>query len=380
MAKLKPSQTTMLDHSKAKVKLLSKYLEKYLNIISNDGFTKKISVFDLFCGEGIYKNDGEGSPIAILRVLKELHFINKAKNKPIPQVDLLFNDIDEFKIQKLKSIIEEKNLYYESFGKLNFRSKDYKQILDGLVTYIQNFKNEKAFIFIDPYGYKEIRASEIKRLLQSKKSEVLLFLPTQFMYRFDEKGTPQALIEILEELVDLKDWKPNTSVYSFIQQFKDALKSYLGDGYFVDTFNIKKDESTVFCLYFFSTHIRGFEKMLETKWELDTDEGKGWDYEKTGNLFATTKTNDLEWKLIWFLKNSEKVYNGDLYEFTLRHGYLTKHCTEVLTALQSFGRLEVLSSKNEKVRKGAFYISYENFKNDYKKVYFKISDYGRIKN
>ena len=47
MANPKPSQVNMLDHSKAKVKLLSKYLEKYLNIISNDGFTKKISVFNL---------------------------------------------------------------------------------------------------------------------------------------------------------------------------------------------------------------------------------------------------------------------------------------------------------------------------------------------
>lgn len=372
MSKPKPSQITMLDHSKAKIKLLSKYLEKYLNIISNDGFTKKISVFDLFCGEGIYDNDGEGSPIAILRILKELHFVNKAKNKNIPLIDLLFNDIDEFKIQKLKAIIEERKLYYESFGKLNFRSKDYKQILDGLSNYIQSFKNEKAFIFIDPYGYKEIRASEIKRLLQSKKSEVLLFLPTQFMYRFDEKGTPQALIEILEELVDLKDWKPNNSVYSFIEQFKNALKGYLANDFFVDTFTIKKDEATVFCLYFFSSHIRGFEKMLETKWEIDADEGKGWNYKGTGSLFSPLKTNSLEEELVKLLSTSNKIYNGDVYVFALRLGFLPLHCNEVFTSLQNQGRLDVLSEKNEKIRKGAFYISYDNYKKNYSKVFYKL--------
>ena len=43
MAK-KKSQLVMLDHSKAKVLLLQKYLEKYLNIIANDGFTQKINV------------------------------------------------------------------------------------------------------------------------------------------------------------------------------------------------------------------------------------------------------------------------------------------------------------------------------------------------
>lgn len=368
----KKSQLIMLDHSKAKIKLLEQYLEKYLNIISNDGFTSKINIFDLFCGEGIYKNEGEGSPIVILKCLKNLHYINKAKNKSIPAVDLIFNDKDEFKIEKLKVIIEEKKLHQNIFGKLSFRSKDYKEIIDNLATYINSFKNEKAFIFIDPYGYKEIRASEIKKLLTSKKSEILLFLPTQFMYRFDEKGTPQALIEILEELVDIKDWKSNNSVYSFIDQFKDALKNYLGKDFFVDTFNIEKDQATVFCLFFFSSHIRGFEKMLETKWQIDDDEGKGWSYEKTGNLFSESKTNLLEQKLINLLSSVNKVYNGTIYEFTLHNGFLPTHAVEIFNFLQTENKLEVLTDKNEKVRKGAFYINYENYKNYPQKVYFKL--------
>ncbi len=372
MAKLRQSQVVMLDHSKAKVELLEKYLQKYLSIIANDGFTTKINLFDLFCGEGIYENGGEGSPIATLRVLKELYFINKAKNKTIPKVDIVFNDLDETKIEKLKKVIAEKKLHYEEFGLLHYRSKDYKVLVENLSEYINKFKNEKAFIFIDPYGYKEIRASEIKNLLASKKSEVLLFLPTQFMYRFDEKGTPQALIEILEELVDLKDWKSSNSVYEFIEQFKTGLRQYLGNDFFVDTFTIQKDEPTVFCLFFFSSHIRGFEKMLETKWQIDQDHGKGWSYEKTGDLFSPIKTNYLEERLLRYISENDKTYNGDVYEFVLRLGFLPKHASEIFTSLQNESNLEVLSDKEEKVRKGAFYISYDNYKNEFHKVYFKI--------
>ena len=372
MSQKRKSQVVMLDHSKAKVLLLQKYLEKYLNIIANDGYTQKINVFDLFCGEGIYENDGEGSPIAILRTLKDLHFINKAKNKELVKVDLYFNDKDEFKIQKLSSIISDKKLYYEIFGNITYRSKDYKEIIDSLSMYIQNMQNEKAFIFIDPYGYKEIRASEIKKLLQSKKSEVLLFLPTQFMYRFDEKGTPEALIEIIEELVDIKEWKTSNSVYQFIDQFKEALKKYIGEAFFVDTFSIEKDAATVFCLFFFSSHIRGFEKMLETKWQIDADEGKGWSYEKTGDLFADFKTNPLEEKLITLISASNKVHNGEIYEFTLRNGFLPTHAVEIFNSMQSDGKLEVLSDIEGKVRKGAFYINYDNYKSEPKKVHFKL--------
>ena len=62
----KDSQKIMLDHSKAKVELYGSYLAKYLNIISRDGYTKKIYVYDLFCGEGVYENNGKGSPVIVV--------------------------------------------------------------------------------------------------------------------------------------------------------------------------------------------------------------------------------------------------------------------------------------------------------------------------
>ncbi len=372
MVRKRDSQVKLLDHSRAKVQLLQKYLEKYLNIISNDGYTKRIQIFDLFCGEGVYENEGEGSPIVILKALKDLHFINKAKNRNIPTIDLLFNDKDHSKVEKLKSIVTEKKLHYKEFGSLHFREKEYKELVSSLISHIKSYKDEKAFIFIDPYGYKDIRASEIKQLLETKKAEVLLFLPTQFMYRFDEKGTPQSLIEILTELVNLDNWKVNSSVYGFISQFKDALSNYIGEGLFVDNFTIKKDDSTVFCLYFFSSHIRGFEKMLETKWEIDISEGKGWSYERSQNLFSTIKNNPLEEKLMTLLKSDKKIYNGDLYEYTLRMGFLPKHTNEVLSALQNDRVITVNTDNDQKVRQGAFYINYENYKSDPNRVFFKL--------
>ncbi len=57
MAK-KDVKTNLLNHSEAKVRILGEYLKRYLNIISNDGYTQLIKIFDLFCGEGIYENGG----------------------------------------------------------------------------------------------------------------------------------------------------------------------------------------------------------------------------------------------------------------------------------------------------------------------------------
>jgi len=371
MSRKLDSQKVLLEHSKAKVELLGTYLDMFLNIIGNDGFTRKIRVYDLFCGEGEYENKGEGSPITILRKVKNLHFINKARNNNIPPVDLLFNDIDEAKTQKLQSVIKAKSLYYPEYGDIKFTNLDYKDLVSKIAAEISKLKNEKAFIFIDPYGYKEVKASEIENLLSSRNSEVLLFLPTQFMYRFDNKGTPKALIDFLSEIVDYGSWNNSSSVWSFINQLNEGFRNFLGRKYFVDTFTIQKDPQTVFCLFFFSSHIRGFEKMLEAKWKLDSERGKGWSYEKTIGLFASQETNILEEKLEFFLKESKK-YNGDIYEYTLRNGFLPKHATEIFKFWQKENKLFVGSDKNTKLRKGSFYINYQNYRDDFKRVFFKL--------
>ena len=362
----------LLDHSGVKVRLLGEYLKRYLNIISNDGYTERIKIYDLFCGEGLYENNGEGSPLVILRAVKDMHFVNVAKQNKVPKIDCQFNDLDADKIQKVEKVVKERSLHYPSFGEIKYTSKDYIDEVKELSEILPKLKNQKAFIFIDPYGYKHIKASDLKTLLTKGKSEVLLFLPTQFMYRFDSNGTPEALIDFIEELTEYKNWKVTDSVWEFIRQLQEAFRNYLGLKFYVDTFSIQKDPSTVFCLFFFSSHIKGFEKMLEAKWEIDTEQGKGWNF--TGNqpsLFFEQKTNILEEKLNNFLKGQKRT-NGEIYEFTLRSGFLPKHTNEIFYNWQQSGKLYVFSKKELRVRKGAFYISYNYFKNEDQKVNFEL--------
>lgn len=371
----KDVKANLLTHSEAKVRLLGEYLKRYLSIICNDGYTKRIKIYDLFCGEGIYDNGGKGSPLVAMQQIKDIYYINIAKAISIPKIDCHFNDIDQGKVKKVEQALKDKYLYYSAFGELEFTSIDYQIIYEKLLAELPKIKvlNQKAFIFIDPYEYKHIKANQIKNLMSSGNSEVLLWLPTQFMYRFACNGTPVALKDFIVEIIpNFKEWKPG-NVWSFVDQLKHGFQSFLGDTYFVDNFTIQKDTNTVFCLFFFTSHIKGFEKMLEAKWEIDTEQGKGWNY--TGNLpslFYEYKTNPLELKLSEFLKEKKRC-NGELYEFTLRQGFLPKHTNEILINWQKSGQLDVLTESGEKARKRSFYIAYSYYKNEYQKVTFKIN-------
>ncbi|MBV6880451.1 three-Cys-motif partner protein TcmP [Epilithonimonas ginsengisoli] len=367
-------KSNLLDHSEAKVRLLGEYLKRYLNIISNDGFTEKIYIYDLFCGQGQYENGGHGSPLVALKNVKDTYFsvINQRSNK-LPKIDCIFNDIDENKTAILKSIIEEKKLHHHNIGNLIITNNDYKEEVKALQDRFRNYKKEKAFVFIDPYGYKELKASDIKELIGThKKSEILLWLPIQFMYRFSDKETPDVLKNLISDLQITEDVKSSSNVWDFIFSLKQGFQKYFGSDYFVDNFTLKKEENTVFCLYFFTSHIKGFEKMLESKWEIDSEEGRGWEY--SGNapsLFFDHKTNRLEELLKIFL-NSERKYNFDLYEFTLKEGFLTKHTNEILADWQDRGLLDVLlNTTDSHARRKSFYVKYYKAKDvERKKVYY----------
>ena len=363
---MKESQTTMFEHSEVKVKLLNRYIQKYLNILSRAQGFEKVQLFDLFCGEGIYQNGGEGSPIIFMKAIKDVYFRNQAEGQKTIKVDCVFNDLDFSKTEKVKSIIDRKKLHYSFLGDLRFKNMDYVEALPLVVRQISITKNSKSFVFIDPYGYSEVRASQIKSILETKKGEVLLFLPTQHMFRFERKGAPKALHSFIEELVPLNQWPNSHTGIDFIENLKSAFRDYLGIEYFVDSFIITRDKNQFFCLFFFTSHIYGFDKMLEAKWEIDSEEGRGWSYKNPDalTLFTpsfTTKVNKLEVFFRSFLKESRT--NAEIYEATLHQGFRPTHAVEVLKGLASQNLLNVTSNDGHKWRKGAFYINYGDYCN-----------------
>jgi three-Cys-motif partner protein len=371
MAIRKDVKNNMQEHSKVKVELYGSYLAKYLNIIANDKYTKKIHIYDLFCGPGVYENGGKGSPIIALETI-QANF--GAKPYFCPKMKVLFNDNDSAKVEKLQQTVTD--LTFPGNCEVHFSYEEYKNILIQVIKEIETFNNEKGIVFIDPYGYKDIKLDDIKALLSSKKVEVLLFLPSQFMFRFansakdDDTGGKEPLhifiIEIFNE--SIPEFK---SAMDFIEHLKNGFKQCL-TGSFVDTFTLEREKGQFFALFFFTNHIKGFEKMLETKWELDEQRGKGFRYEKSGELFSSAETNDLEGKLEEYLK-SGKRYNGDVYEFTMHHGFLPKHTSQIMKDWMSDGKLTIIGKEGESIKKGAFYLNYKMYTATPNKIHFKLT-------
>lgn len=366
------SKSIMYEHSAAKVRLLKEYISAYLGILSNADWIKEVFLYDLFSGPGIYENSGEGSPIVFLNEIVKAHeSVARPRNKPT-RFNCLFNDLDKNKITKLQNNIEERKLDISRYGKIKYRADDYKTILGEVIKEISAFKNERGFVFIDPYGYSEVSLNDIHALTNTGKTEVLLFMPTHHMYRFKDNGTPECLIRFMDDL-NITEKIRGISGLEFIEVVMDGFQSKLGRSVYVDSFVIKRDLNQFFCLFFFTSNMLGYLKMLEAKWKIDKEDGRGWQGIQTNNLFLqaseTANTDKLRRLLLSHLEEGPKT-SGDLFEFIIRHRYLPKHGTDVLKSIQEL--IEVSDENGDKVPKGAFYLSHANFKANPNKATIKL--------
>lgn len=371
------SQIDLQAHSKAKLRLLKEYLTHYLRIIINAGFTDKIKIYDLFCGEGIYPNGGKGSPIIILDTLNEVIAEFEQKSKKIPVVEFLFNDYGYLeddkskpKIIKLREVVNNYTMHPNWWGKMSYLAKDYKDIVKLTINEIKGFSNrEKAFVFIDPYTYSNIEAEEIRRILGNKKSEVLLWLPANHMYRVGRRKEPQeAMKRFIEQLINLEDWKTNFNFFEFVDQLTDAFRQFLGNKFYVDRFIIEKSTSARYCLLFFTSHIKGFEVMIESKWTIDEEHGIRWKKASSSEQLiigqeaekSTAATIKLEEKMKALLSH-KTVTNKELYEFVLRCGFHpSKHANELLFEWEH--KEKILDINRQTTSNSGYYLNYSNYK------------------
>jgi hypothetical protein len=114
--------------------------------------------------------------------------------------------------------------------------------------------------------------------------------------------------------------------------------------------------------------------MLDAKWKIDEEEGRGWQYQIENSLFSQVEkkanTFKFEEKLIEFLKTERS--NSELYQFTLHNGHLPSHANEILMKQQTDGKLNAIKADGTAARKSSFYLNYKDYRNEPKKIKLKI--------
>ncbi len=378
----------MLPHSKAKLEYYQSYLKRYLPILRLAKFTKQINLFDVFCGTGIYEDGTKGSPVLAFEVVKECHYVHR--RKPLTPVCLHVNDVDSSKIMGVKKYLSDKNK--GRYCELKFYNKDASEFLDDIAIFLQKQPSTiRNLVLIDPYGYKNIRKDDIKNILSSGKTEIILFLPISQIYRFTGKvvNSEDYRVEALNNFIDSffpeLDHPVRNGQYSneieFIEHIRSALS--FNDQFYATSFYLQRDNrGHYFAIFSITPNIKGLEKMVEVKWTLNDETGEGFELPKPmrglfDDQFKRQKRENqfdkLKTLLVEFVLKHGPVNNNQLYEFILKNMFKITHGVEVLKYLQKKDEITVFDVQTKKdARKGSFYMDYNNFTKDIVKVHISI--------
>ena len=378
--KIKNVKDTLHVHSKAKVEFYGTYLERYLRILNNVPYIQKINLYDVFCGTGIYDNGGKGSPIVAFDAIKKAFY----EQGQVKKVSLTVNDYKQDKIDSVKAYIDANNKGCCDVSYLNLDAGEMFEYVKKQIK--QSDKTCRNLIFIDPYGYKTIKKETINEMMGKGYTEIILFLPISHMHRFlgpaltDDKPQYKPLRDFVDSFFDEKHVirQGKVSVLEYIKYVKDALN--FENSYYTTSYFIERDDVNYFALFFLSSNILGFEKILEVKWGLDAETGSGFKQEEPQlDLFAEqvkeeTKKNNFEaLKEALLSYIAEPKNNHEVYLYTLMNGYLPTHANEVFQCLQNNNKAfrVVDIKKGANARRSSFYLSYQHYKND-PKVQFRL--------
>lgn len=363
---------TMQAHSLAKVKFYKSYLVRYLEILNLVNYINQINIYDVFCGMGIYNDGNKGSAIVAFDIIKELY--EKSHKK---KVCLILNDSDIERVNRVKEYINKYNSPVACCDVIYY-NRDANNMLDKIMATVKNTPSSvRNLVFIDPYGYKEIKKETIDILMKNGRTEVILFLPISHMYRFsqcavEEKDRAQyrPLYEFIKSFFP-EDHpivrKEKISVREYINYIREAL--CFDDQYYSTSYHIERSRNHYFALFFISANLLGFEKILEVKWELDEASGNGFNLPRCSSiqleidLFKDYNPykEKLEKLLLDYLRESRT--NIELYKYILKNEFLPRHATPILKDLQKKGQIVVEPySVDKKNKNGAFYLSYKDCK------------------
>ncbi|HED37147.1 MAG TPA: three-Cys-motif partner protein TcmP [Ignavibacteria bacterium] len=362
----KETKNRIKPHTEAKLKFYICYLERYLPILFKSPFIGKINVYDMFCGQVLYDDGKESGAVRAFNKIKEVQKNNPDSNT---EITLTLNDLSKKRFKKIKEWLESQA---EAFT-TTLHNEDASDLIKKLIDGINNKQNSKTrnMVFIDPYGYKKIDKSLIEDLLINERTEVIVFLPINQMFRFKDKAVGD---DVKKDFLPLK---------KFIEQFGIDVDTVNGDvelikvieqslsfseKYFSTSYHIKNQQGKYYALFFVTSHIYGLEKIVEVKWKLDDQQGSGFNNTNQVDMFLETqKIDELKEKLRLYLQESRN--NNEIYEWTLKQGFLPKHTNQILKELQNDNRLKITPNT---IRKGSFYINYDHYKKQTIKIGLQI--------
>lgn len=367
------------DHTAIKLTILEIFFPIWVNKIFFNPFNKdngELVLFDGFSGPGIYKNGEVGSPIICLnhsiKILDKYHVLKDTNGKKL-KIILYFSEKDGISYKKLCDnilfhcdIIIKQEKFYKEYCNSNkdLKVKVYNENFNkNFISFSQEIGPKPCFLFIDPFGYKDIEFGKISDFISNKKADVILNMMYEELNRFITKEDSSLNIsqrnflgattkEFKELQSELKLSDSKNRVLKIVSFYKNKWKE---KELYVSEFIIRKGKKVKMILFYITKNYTGFDAFKEIKHKIVEDIEKR---KRNFNLLLINpyedREKDIENFLLKKLKFEDIVYDDLEIEIKKHDLYFLSEVKKVIKKLIEKKEIFALSGdkRNNKKFKG----------------------------
>jgi three-Cys-motif partner protein len=241
----------------AKLDIFEAYTQAWLPVFLSqpDPPFPEIHIFDFFCGPGMDSEGNYGSPLRILRQLRDYQNRGQLHGWSKVQISVHFSDSDSRKCEALREEIVGLNLVVPGVA-VSVHQRKFDEALEVHKSILQNSRAPKLLI-MDQFGVNAVTDDVFSYLTKLPKTDFIFFLSSSILNRFRDHPSIKVKIERPEESYNVH---------------RAAFDHFLGlsaPEYFMGRFSIKKPTGNIYGLIFGSAHPLGISKFLEIAWSND---------------------------------------------------------------------------------------------------------------
>jgi three-Cys-motif partner protein len=338
------------EHSKAKLEIYSRYLRAYLAVLLTTSKFDGIVIHDIFAGQGVSANAEKGSAVIAAEVITNVGRKHNQQRKPIL---LRLNDADTQNVAQLKAHLENR-----TFVEFHNVSAD---------TYISGLTPKHglhSLFFIDPYGYTQISAENLRKLFSQQSSDLLLFVPLYHVYRFLRHGEQSEQMKPIARFlsdfgVDESFAKGTENPEEFAKVVKAAIGRLSNKKWVTKQILKKRGQNSSYCLFFLTDSILGAQKFLDAKEAAEPD---GAESQMGFEFIEEFERSKKHQPFKAALQSGHTYDNVQLYELGIRHDLRPPEINEALRVIEELGRITVVGVGAKHRRGKSFYIDYKYYK------------------
>lgn len=318
-----------------KLEIFELYAREWLPVFLARQNVPAIHLFDFFAGPGEDSAKTPGSPLRLLRTLKEYQTLQGWGNV---RIHVHFFDESAEKISVLEQTITARGLRLPGVT-FDIRPLVFAAAFSESVKILRRRESAKL-VFIDQFGVDHVTPEVFKELTAAPVCDFLFFISSSILHRFRNHPAIKQKIRATDDYYH---------VHRAVMEFYRSL--LLNKQYYLAPFSIKKG-ANIYGLIFGSAHPLGIDKFLQVTWktdqiageadfDIDRDDIKPSEPRFPGFGEKPTKISIFEEELEDKLRTGLLANEADVMRLCFEHGVKRQHAQSVLSKLKKEGIIEL---------------------------------------